>query len=97
MKRFEFETEQDFLKALDGKVYAISNGDGTYLCDVHEDIYVKMLDMGICVNLDDNNDMLTEGIKVESYSQYILTKELNDFEQFVFKELFGIEIHIKKL
>ena len=96
MKEFVFDCERDFLNALDGKVYAISNGDGTYLCDVHEDTYVKMLDMGLCVNLDDRNDILTEGINVESYSQYILTKELNDFEQFVFKELFGIKITIKK-
>ena len=95
MKRLDFNNEQDFLSALDGKVYAISNGDGSYLCDVLEADYTRMLDEGICVNLDDTDDLLTELVYVkDSYSQYILTKYLNQFEQFMFKEMFGVEIFI---
>lgn len=97
MKKVEFKNENEFLSALDGKVYAISNGDGSYLCDVLEEDYVKMLDQGMCVNLDDTDDMLAENIRVENnFSQYILTQTLNPFEQFVFKEMFGIEIVINE-
>lgn len=95
MKRLDFKDEQDFLSALDGKVYAISNGDGSYLCDILEVDYVRMLDEGVCVNLDDTDDVLTESVNVkDSYSQYILTQTLNQFEQFMFKEMFGVEIFI---
>ena len=95
MKRLDFKDEQDFLSSLDGKVYAISNGDGSYLCDILEVDYVRMLDEGVCVNLDDTDDMLTESVNVkDSFSQYILTQTLNQFEQFVFKEMFGVEIFI---
>ena len=95
MKRLDFNNEQDFLSALDGKVYAISNGDGSYLCDVLEVDYVRMLDEGVCVNLDDTDNVLTESVNVkDSHSQYILTQTLNLFEQFIFKEMFGVEIFI---
>lgn len=95
MKRLDFNNEQDFLSALDGKVYAISNWDGSYLCHILEVDYIRMLDEGVCVNLNDTNDMLTESVNVkDSFSQYILTQTLNQFEQFVFKEMFGVEIFI---
>ena len=95
MKRLDFNNEQDFLSALDGKVYAISNGDGSYLCDILEVDYVRMLDEGVCVNLDDTDDVLTESVNVkDSFSQHILTQTLNPFEQFMFKEMFGVEIFI---
>ena len=95
MKRLDFNNEQDFLSALDGKVYAISNGDGSCLCDILEVDYVRMLDEGVCVNLDDTDDVLTESVNVkDSYSQYVLTQTLNPFEQFMFKEMFGVEIFI---
>ena len=79
----------------DGKVYAISNADGSYLCDVLEDDYCKLLDEGLCVNLDDKDDWLTDQVKVKNtFSQYILTQNLNLFEQVMFKEHFGVKIDI---
>ena len=95
MKKLRFYTEVEFLAQLDGKVYAISNADGSYLCDVLEDDYCKLLDEGLCVNLDDKDDWLTDQVKVKNpFSQYILTQNLNLFEQVMFKEHFGVKIDI---
>ncbi len=95
MKKLRFYTEAEFLAQLDGKVYAISNADGSYLCDVLEDDYCKLLDEGLCVNLDDKDDWLTDQVKVKNpFSQYILTQNLNLFEQVMFKEHFGVKIDI---
>lgn len=95
MKKLRFYTEAEFLAQFDGKVYAISNADGSYLCDVLEDDYCKLLDEGLCVNLDDKDDWLTDQVKVKNpFSQYILTQNLNLFEQVMFKEHFGVKIDI---
>lgn len=95
MKKLRFYTEAEFLAQLDGKVYTISNADGSYLCDVLEDDYCKLLDEGLCVNLDDKDDWLTYQVKVKNpFSQYILTQNLNLFEQVMFKEHFGVKIDI---
>lgn len=95
MKKLRFYTEAEFLAQLDGKVYAISNADGSYLCDVLEDDYCKLLDEGLCVNLDDKDDWLTDQVNVKNpFSQYILTQNLNLFEQVMFKEHFGVKIDI---
>ena len=95
MKKLRFYTEAEFLAQLDGKVYAISNADGSYLCDVLEDDYCKLLDEGLCVNLDDKDDWLTDQVKVKNpFSQYILTQNHNLFEQVMFKEHFGVKIDI---
>ena len=86
MKKLRFYTEAEFLAQLD---------DGSYLCDVLEDDYCKLLDEGLCVNLDDKDDWLTDQVKVKNpFSQYILTQNLNLFEQVMFKEHFGVKIDI---
>ena len=69
MKRLFFRSEKAFLEKLDGKAYAICNKHGHYLCDIIEDDYLRLIDAGIIINLDDNrnytlmeadcNDMLT--------------------------------------
>lgn len=99
MKLLRFFTEAEFIAQLDGKVYAISNANGAYLCDVLEDDYVKLLDDGLCVNLDDGDDFLVglvrHGLETkEPYSQYVLTQRLNLFEEVMFKEHFGVQIEI---
>lgn len=94
MKKLNFKDENEFLSALDGKVYAISNGDGNYLCDVLEDDYLKLLDAGMCVNLDNTDYVPSVSMKEDNYSQYILTQTLNPSEKIIFKERFGVEIII---
>ena len=95
MRKLYFKNENEFLSALDGKVYAISNGDGNYLCDVLEDVYLMLLDAGVCVNLDVTNYAPSVNVK-NSYSQYILTQTLNPFEELLFKETLGVDIIINE-
>lgn len=57
--------------------------------------FCELLDEGLCVNLDDKDDWLTDQVKVKNpFSQYILTQNLNLFEQVMFKEHFGVKIDI---
>ena len=93
MRKLYFKDENEFLSALDGKVYAISNGDGNYLCDILEDDYLMLLDDGICVNLDVMDYSPSLNVR-NSYSQYILTQTLNPFKELLFKEAFGVDIII---
>lgn len=90
MKKLIFNNEQEFLNELDGKVYAISNGDGEYLCDILEEDYLNLLDEGICINLDMEPD-----ICINSYSQYILTMTLDILGKIGFMDKYGVKIIIK--
>ena len=54
MKRMCFRSEETFLERLDGKVYAVCDKQGHYLCDVVEEDYLRLIDAGILVNLDEN-------------------------------------------
>lgn len=92
MRKAIFDTERDFLNQLDGKVYAVSNRKGRIICDVLEDDYLILLNEGILI---DRNMMMTRGIEIENTeSDYILTKDMNNEEEFLFKEKYGITIEI---
>ena len=57
MKRLHFRNEKAFLEKLDGKVYAVCDKNGRYLCDVIEEDYLRLIDAGVLINLDDNLDV----------------------------------------
>ena len=89
MKRMYFKSEKDFLQELDGKVYAVSDKNGRYLCDVIEDDYLKLLDIGI---LDDLNNGW-EYCDVDSNA--ILTIEMGEKGYEDFKEKYGLLVEIE--
>ena len=55
MRTVKFNSEEEFLKELDGKVYAISDKGGEFLCDILEDDFCKLLDSGDIINLCDTS------------------------------------------
>lgn len=91
MKRMYFRSEKAFLEKLDGKVYAICDKHGHYLCDIIEDDYLRLIDAGILVNLDENRDYTL----MEADCNDILTIDLGEKGRNDFKERFGLSIEIK--
>lgn len=91
MKRLHFNNEEAFLKELDGKVYAVCDKNGRYLCDVTEDDYLRLLDAGILVNLCDNIDFTD----IDTDCDVILTLDLGEKGYNEFREKYGLLIDIK--
>lgn len=91
MKRMYFKSEKDFLNELDGKVYALSDKNGHYLCDIIEDDYLKLLDSGIIVDL--NNDW--DYCDLDADSDIVLTIDMGEKGHDAFKEKFGLVIEIE--
>jgi len=91
MKRLYFNSEKAFLKKLDGKVYAVCDKQGHYLCDVVEEDYLRLIDAGVLINLDDNLDYTL----MQADCNYMLTLDLGKKGRDVFKERFGLFIEIK--
>ena len=91
MKRLFFRSEKAFLEKLDGKVYAICDKHGHYLCDIIEDDYLRLIDAGIIINLDDNRDYTL----MEADCNDLLTLDLGEKGRNDFKERFGLFIEIK--
>lgn len=91
MKRLYFSSEETFLKELDGKVYAVCDKNGRYLCDVIEDDYLSLLDAGILVNLCDNSDYTD----MDTDSDVIITLDLGEKGYNDFREKYGLLIDIK--
>lgn len=56
MKRLFFRSEEAFLEKLDGKVYEVCDKQGHYLCDVIEEDYLRLIEAGILIDLDENRD-----------------------------------------
>ena len=90
MRRLYFKSERDFLEELDGKVYAVSDKNGRYLCDVIEDDYLKLLDLGILADL--CSDLNYRDLNVDS--DVVLTIDLGESGYADFKEKFGLYITI---
>lgn len=86
-----FKSEKDFLQELDGKVYAVSDKNGNYLCDIIEDDYFKLSDLGILVDM--GSDLNCCDLDVDS--DVILTIDLGENGYVDFKEKFGLYIEIK--
>ena len=91
MKHLRFFTEAEFLAQLDGKVYAVCNYDGTYLCDVLEETLVDLLDRKVIANKYDEEDF---HFQFPLQSDYGCRIQLNIFEQYMFREFFGVQIDI---
>lgn len=91
MKRLYFKSERHFLQELDGKVYAICDKNGRYLCDVIEEDYVKLLDLGILVDYDINID----DKNMDMDSNVILTIDMGEKGYSEFKDKFGLLIDIE--
>ena len=92
MKRMCFRSEETFLERLDGKVYAVCDKQGHYLCDVVEEDYLRLIDAGILVNLDENRDYTL----TETESNDILTIDLGEKGRNDFKDRFGLSIEINQ-
>lgn len=67
---FVFGTEKRFIDMLDGKVYAIMDTNGKFICDVLEEDWIVLSDKGyinhdnyLVVN-DYKNDVLQQKIKI---------------------------------
>ena len=90
MKRLYFRSEKAFLEKLDGKVYAVCDKNGRYLCDVIEEDYLKLLDAGILIDLDDNREYTL----MEADCNYMITVDLSDKGRDDFKERYGLFIDI---
>ena len=88
MRRLYFSSEKDFLKELDGKVYAVSDKNGRYLCDVIEDDYLKLSDLGILEDVD--SDLIYSDLDVDS--DVILTIDLGEKGCADFKNKFGLYV-----
>jgi len=91
MKRLHFRNEKAFLEKLDGKVYAICDKSGHYLCDVIEEDYLRLVDAGVLINLDDNLDYTL----MEADCNYMITLDLSKKGCEDFKERFGLFIDIE--
>ncbi len=91
MKRLYFSSEETFLEELDGKVYAVCDKNGRYLCDVIEEDYLRLLDAGILVDLCDNLDYTD----IDTDSDVILTLDLGEKGYNDFREKYGLLIDIK--
>ena len=90
MKRLHFKNENTFLEKLDGKVYAVCDKNGRYLCDVIEEDYLRLIDAGVLINLDDNLDYTL----MEADCNYMITLDLSEKGRDDFRERFGLFIDI---
>lgn len=91
MKRLYFKSERHFLQELDGKVYAVSDKNGRYLCDVIEEDYLKLLDVGILVDYDISIDEKN----MDMDSNVTLTIDMGEKGCSEFKDKFGLLIDIE--
>lgn len=90
MKRLRFSSTETFLKEFDGKVYAVCDINGRYLCDVIEEDCLKLLDSGILVDLDENRDYT----QTEADCNVMITMDLGEKGNCDFKEKYGLLIEI---
>ena len=91
MKRLTFRSKEAFLKKLDGKVYAVCNKKGRYLCDIIEDDYLRLLHAGVLVNLDDDLGFA----QIDAESSVIITLDLDSKACNDFREKYGLQIEIE--
>ena len=87
MRTIKFNSEEEFLKELDGKVYAISDKSGEFLCDILEDDLCKLLDSGDIIDLCDIS--VNYANTTDAYSDYIISSGVDEDK---FKEMYGVEI-----
>lgn len=90
MKTLHFDNRSSFLNELDGKVYAVCDHEGKFLCDILEDDYLKLTGSGVLVDL--TEDMNYPRIEAESDVLFRTDVSAKDYEEF--KEKYGVIIEI---
>lgn len=93
MREFVFDTERDFLDKLDGKIYAVSDRSGKYVCDILEEDFIRLTDSNILI------DMNTEpyhNFVVNAESDYILPNVSDYIAAKQFSSKYGIRITINE-
>lgn len=79
IKKIHFESEEDFLNELDGKVYAIANALGTkYLGDLLEDDFTRLWDKGYLLSYDWDIDD-----KIDAHQQKYLGQTMGNVSSVV--------------
>ena len=91
MKTLYFESKESFLLALDGKVYAVCDNKGHFLCDILEDDYITLIDANILVDLDEDLDYP----RIDRDSNILLKVCMDENGLADFKEKYGVFIGIK--
>ena len=92
MRRLTFASETEFLQDLDGKVYAVCDYNGHYLCDILEDDYVNLIDAKILADFDEVLDYSDK----DTDSNVLLTIDMGEKGYNEFKEKYGLLIEIKE-
>ena len=90
MRRLHFINEEVFLEKLDGKVYAVCDKNGHYLCDVIEEDYLRLINAGVLIDLDDNRNYTLQ----EADCNCMITLDLSEKGRDDFRERFGLSIDI---
>ena len=91
MKILRFNSEKSFLKALDGKIYAVCDHRGKYLCDILEESYIKLTDDGTLVDMTEDMDY-----RVDAESDVLFRSDIGEQGYEEFKEEYGVAIEIDK-
>jgi len=92
MKTLHFESRSSFLNELDGKIYAVCDHDGHYLCDILEEDYVKLTNEGMLVDLTEDMDYS----RIDAESDVVFKSDVGTKGYEDFKEKYGIIIEIDK-
>lgn len=93
MREFVFDTERAFLDKFDGKIYAVSDGMGKYICDILEEDYITLSNGNVLIDM---NAEPYHNLVANADSDYILynVSDYNSEKQFT--EKYGIRIIIKE-
>lgn len=93
MRELVFDTERTFLDMFDGKIYAVSNGTGKYICDILEEDYITLTNSKVLIDM---NTKPYHNLVENADSDYILYKVSDYNSEKQFKEEYGINIIIKE-
>ena len=93
MRVLNFDTEKEFLKKLDGKVYGICNCTGEIICDILEEDFIKLVDDGTII---DRTGTIDPSFYSQYTSDYILANVSDKSHETNFIEKYGVMIKIKE-
>jgi len=51
-----FNSEDDFLAAMDGVIYGVADSTGKIFCEIHKEQYISLTDQNILIDLNEKND-----------------------------------------
>lgn len=90
MKTLHFDNKKSFLEELDGKVYAVCDHEGHYLCDILEESYIELTDSGVLVDKTENIDFRA----IDAESDVLFRSDVGKQCYEEFKEKHGVVIEI---